>query len=271
MRPPWFSADGLSADSFIVCTSLAIARWATPRRPSATRQARLATNSAWSGPVTCSLNSATSCMSFTVFTPCMNRMPSRSCHVVPVMASTGAPSMAASYRPFIRWTAPGPVVARQTPSRPECLAMPSAMEAAASSCRTPTKAIWSLRLREASTTGLMPSPTMPTHASHPRRPGSRRGCRRCSDPGRAAASAALRHAGSSRFAPGRWIRLHRRRRLPRPPVGRSSGARCSGPCPAHADLTSQTSRLLAARSLELCGNPGAGGSCGAVRRLGSGC
>ena len=61
----------------------------------------------------------------------------------------------------MRCTAPGPVVATQTPRRPVCLAKPQAMNAAASSWRVGMKAILSRRLRNASISGLIPSPTTP--------------------------------------------------------------------------------------------------------------
>ena len=52
---------------------------------------------------------------------------------MPVMASTGAWSSFASYSPLSRWIAPGPDVARHTPSFPVALAYAVAMNAAASS------------------------------------------------------------------------------------------------------------------------------------------
>lgn len=55
---------------------------------------------------------------------------------MPVTASTGAWSSLASYSPLSRWIAPGPDVARHTPSRPVAFACAVAMNAAASSWRT---------------------------------------------------------------------------------------------------------------------------------------
>ena len=52
MRAPGLRIDRLSADSFIICTSLAIVRCATPRSPSAVRHARLVTMIACCGPLT---------------------------------------------------------------------------------------------------------------------------------------------------------------------------------------------------------------------------
>src|SRR5262249_45704516 len=76
-------------------------------------------------------------------------------------ASTGAPSIFASYNPFNRWMAPGPEVARQTPRRPVYFAYPHAMKAADSSCRTCTNEIESWRIRSASMMPLIPSPGRP--------------------------------------------------------------------------------------------------------------
>src|SRR5437868_5478240 len=63
----------------------------------------------------------------------------------PTMATTGWWSSFASYKPFSRWMAPGPDVARQTPTSPVNLACAQAMNAAISSWRTCTKRIDSWR------------------------------------------------------------------------------------------------------------------------------
>src|SRR6476469_8323820 len=54
------------------------------------------------------------------------------------MATTGWWSSFASYRPLSRWIAPGPEVARQTPTSPVNFAWAQAMNAAISSCRACT-------------------------------------------------------------------------------------------------------------------------------------
>ena len=51
VRAPGLRTDLLSAERFIICTSLEIVRWATPRSPRAARHARLATITACSGPL----------------------------------------------------------------------------------------------------------------------------------------------------------------------------------------------------------------------------
>src|SRR5438094_893740 len=82
----------------------------------------------------------------------------RSLYVWPVIATTGAMSSFASYRPFNRWIPPGPEVAMHAPSFPVNLAYAHAAKAAASSWRTSTKRMSSCRSRSASISPLMPSP-----------------------------------------------------------------------------------------------------------------
>ncbi len=75
-------------------------------------------------------------------------------------ASTGRPLRWASYRPWMRWVLPGPQEPAQTASRPLSSASAAAANAPASSLRTCTQLMPSVR-RIASTTGLRLSPTTP--------------------------------------------------------------------------------------------------------------
>src|SRR5690242_9442994 len=86
---------------------------------------------------------------------------------MPVMASTGTWSSLASYRPLSRWIAPGPEVARQTPSLPVALAYAVAMNAAASSWCTRKNRTRSLWRRSPSMIPLIPSPGRPKTVSTP--------------------------------------------------------------------------------------------------------
>jgi hypothetical protein len=86
---------------------------------------------------------------------------------MPVIASTGAWSSFASYKPLSRWMAPGPEVATQTPNRPVALAYPVAMNAAASSWCTRMNRSLSRRRRNPSIRPLMPSPGRPKTVSTP--------------------------------------------------------------------------------------------------------
>ena len=58
----------------------------------------------------------------------MKRVSIRSWNVSPVIAMTGALSIFASYSPFIRWMAPGPVVAIQAPNSPGMLGVTAGHE-----------------------------------------------------------------------------------------------------------------------------------------------
>src|SRR5690348_8961851 len=86
---------------------------------------------------------------------------------MPVMASTGTWSSFASYRPLSRWIAPGPEVARQTPSLPVALAYAVAMNAAASSWCTRKNRTRSDWRRSPSMIPLIPSPGRPKTVSTP--------------------------------------------------------------------------------------------------------
>src|SRR3954468_15734499 len=119
-------------------------------------------------PFTCALNTVTSLNTRTRSTSCWVKVCTRSWYCMPVMASTGAWSSLASYKPVSRCVPPGPDVARQTPSLPVHFAYAQAMNAADSSCLTWMKGMRSWRVRSASMIPLMPSPGSPktTSASH---------------------------------------------------------------------------------------------------------
>src|SRR2546423_2896884 len=87
--------------------------------------------------------------------------------VWPTIATTGTWSSLASYRPLSRWIAPGPEVARQTPSLPVALAYAVAMNAAASSWCTRKKRTRSDWRRRPSMIPLIPSPGRPKTVSTP--------------------------------------------------------------------------------------------------------
>ena len=76
------------------------------------------------------------------------------------IASTGAPSRCASYRPWIMWVLPGPHEPAHTASLPVSRASAPAAKAPASSLRTCTHSMPSV-VRTASTTGFSESPTTP--------------------------------------------------------------------------------------------------------------
>ena len=83
----------------------------------------------------------------------------------PAMATTGARSMLASATPVIRFVAPGPSVARQTPARPVSRPWTSAMKAAPCSCRVVMKRI---ELSSSSSmTSMFSSPGIPKIVSTP--------------------------------------------------------------------------------------------------------
>lgn len=91
-------------------------------------------------------------------TSCRYPLPSAVDMICPTIATTGLRSSLASYSPFSRWIAPGPWVARQTPTSPVYLAWPLAMKAAISSCRTVTSSGSPPARFSAARSGSIPSP-----------------------------------------------------------------------------------------------------------------
>ena len=114
----------------------------------------------WSTLVTVWQNTDTSAKSTSLSTSWKKSLPMSSRGTWPVIASTGAWLLRASYRPLRRWIAPGPTVPMHTASRPVSWAWALAAKAPASSWRTPIHSMRSSR-RIASVTGLRASPTTP--------------------------------------------------------------------------------------------------------------
>ena len=86
----------------------------------------------------------------------------------PVKATTGDESMFAVATPVTRLVAPGPEVARQTPTLPLALAKPSAMWAAPCSWRATTNR--RSELQSSSHMGRIAPPVTPNRVSTPSRP-----------------------------------------------------------------------------------------------------
>ena len=97
------------------------------------RTARSTTSWVCMGVVTAFTYSATSPKSRSMFSSCWKSLPMATLACWPTIATTGWLSQHASYRPFIRWTAPGPDVAMHTPTWPVNLAWAQAMSEAISS------------------------------------------------------------------------------------------------------------------------------------------
>ena len=136
VRAPGFPIDRLSAASFIICTSLAIVRCATPRSPAP--RGRPGWRRRWHvRPGHLDVVERDRLHQLGRIDALLIARPDKVMKGHAGDRDDGRAVESGVVEPIEQMDGAGPVVPTQTPSLPVCLAKPEAMKAAASSCRTP--------------------------------------------------------------------------------------------------------------------------------------